>query len=87
MTIYTDKIVVSFSHNYKSDVNNCFEIRCCKICKTYKELKHFISLQKDREYNIICRKCLDKQNIYRKNAKLKKSKDASAEASRGFRDF
>ena len=65
MTIYTDKIIVSFSNN--NDYNySSLEIKVCPICKVYKEIENFKSLQKHKEYNIVCRRCLDKQNSERK---------------------
>ena len=65
MTIYTDKIIVSFSNN--SEYNyGCLEVRVCPIRKVYKEIENFKSLQKHKEYNIVCRRCLDKQNSERK---------------------
>ena len=71
MTIYTDKIEVSFSVNDKTEyVYCCLEIRYCPLGKAYKEKENFRSRQKSKEFNIICRRCLDKQNSYRKNAKF-----------------
>ena len=71
MTIYTDKIVVSFCHNDNNECSyNSITIRLCPLCKSYKEIENFISHQKSKEFNIICRRCLDKQNSYRKNAKF-----------------
>ena len=75
MTIYTDKIIVSFSNNFDGFSHNFLEVRVCPVCNVCKEMESFISLQKSKEFNIVCRRCLDKQNSYRKNAKLKKSKD------------
>ena len=70
MTIYTDKIIVSFSNNNDGFNYASLEIRLCPLCKSYKEKENFISHQKSKEFNIICRRCLDKQNSYRKNAKF-----------------
>ena len=91
MTIYTDKIVVSFYHNDRRqglfsgrsrdgersspsgqsrDNNECIynslKIGYCPLCKSYKEKENFRSFQKSKEFNIICRRCLDKQNSQRK---------------------
>ena len=70
MTIYTDKIVVSFSNNYDGFSYNFLEVRFCPICKVCKEIEYFKSLQKNKEYNIVCRRCLDKQNSQRKVLKV-----------------
>ena len=71
MTIYTDKIEVSFSDTDKTEyIFCCLEIRHCPLCKSYKEKENFRSFQKSKEFNIICRRCLDKQNSYRKNPKF-----------------
>ena len=70
MTIYTDKIIVSFSNNYDGFSCNFLEVRVCPVCKVCTEIENFISLQKHKEYNTICRRCLDKQNGHRKNAKF-----------------
>ena len=70
MTIYTDKIIVSFSNNNDGFNYTSLEIRLCPLCKSYKEIESFISHQKSKEFNIICRRCLDKQNSCRKNAKF-----------------
>ena len=71
MTIYTDKIVVSFCYNDNNECSyNSITIRLCPLCKSYKEIENFISHQKSKDFNIICRRCLDKQNSYRKNAKF-----------------
>ena len=66
MTIYTDKIIVSFSHNYDEFSCNFLEVKVCPICNVCKEMESFISLQKNKDYNIVCRRCLDKQNSQRK---------------------
>ena len=67
MTIYTDKIIVSFSDIDKTEyIYCCLEIRYCPLCKSYKEKENFRSFQKSKEFNIICRRCLDKQNSQRK---------------------
>ena len=65
MTIYTDKIEVSLSDKDRCKYEN-FEIRFCAVCKIPKELENFRSLQKHKDYNIVCRRCLDKQNLGRK---------------------
>ena len=40
MTIYTDKIEVSFSDTDKTEyIYCCLEIRYCPLCKAYKEKK------------------------------------------------
>ena len=71
MTIYTDKIEVSFSDTDIAECSYCcLEIRYCPLCKAYKEKENFRSRQKSKDFNIICRRCLDKQNSYRKNAKF-----------------
>ena len=71
MTIYTDKIVVSFYHNDSNECShNSITIQFCPLCKAYKEKENFRSRQKSKDFNIICRRCLDKQNSYRKNAKF-----------------
>ena len=72
MTIYTDKIIVSFSNNYDGFSHNFLEVRVCPVCNVCKEMENFISLQKHKEYNIVCRRCLDRQNDNRKNAKFYK---------------
>ena len=67
MTIYTDKIVVSFYHNDNNEcIYNSVKIGYCPLCKSYKEIENFRSFQKSKEFNIICRRCLDKQNSQRK---------------------
>ena len=71
MTIYTEKIIVSFSNNFENEFNyNCLEVKVCPLCKLCKELGNFTSFQKNKKYNNVCRRCLDKQNSYRKNAKF-----------------
>ena len=69
MTIYTDKIIVSFSNNFDGFSHNFLEVRVCPVCKVCKEIENFISLQKHKEYNTVCRRCLDKQNSQRKVCK------------------
>ena len=66
MTIYTDKNIVSFSHNYDVFSYNFLEVRVCPVCNVCKEMESFISLQKHKDYNIVCRRCLDRQNSERK---------------------
>ena len=76
MTIYTDKIVVSFYHNDSNECSyNSITIQFCPLCKSYKEIENFISHQKSKEFNIICRRCLDKQNSYRKTQSFKTFKN------------
>ena len=69
MTIYTDKIIVSFSNNFDGFSCNFLEVRVCPLCKVCKEIENFLSLQKQKDYNIVCRRCLDRQNSQRKVCK------------------
>ena len=72
MTINTDKIEVSFYHNVNNECSyNSILIQFCPLCKSYKEIENFISHQKSKEFNIICRRCLDKQNSFRKAQSFK----------------
>ena len=72
MVIYTDKIIVSFSDADKTECNYCcLGIRYCPLCKSYKEFESFRSFQKNKKYNNVCRRCLDKQNSYRNKNILK----------------
>ena len=73
MTIYTDKLILSFSHNYDEFSYNFLKAKVCLVCNVCKEMENFISLQKHKEYNIVCRRCLDKQNSERKVLKLLKN--------------
>ena len=66
MTIYTDKIIVSFSHNYDGFRYNFLKLKVCPVCSVCKEIENFISLQKNKDYNIVCRRCLDKHKSQRK---------------------
>ena len=66
MTIYTDKIIVSFSHNCDGFSYYFLEVRVCPVCNVCKEMENFISLQKHKDYNIVCRRCLDRQSSERK---------------------
>ena len=65
MCIYVDKIVVSF---FDTDDNDCHyglnDIRYCPNCKICKNIEAFKSYKKNKEYNKICRRCLDSMNRY-----------------------
>ena len=81
MTIFTDKIEVSFSDTDIAECSYyCLEIKYCPLCKSYKEKENFRSFQKSKEFNIICRRCLDKQNSGRVG---KKPREAFATLTRG----
>ena len=65
MTIYVDKIIVSFSDNDKrfckyeiSDIRYCPN---CQICRVHLRFKN---LNKNKEYNKLCGRCLDSMNTY-----------------------
>ena len=62
MTIYVDKIIVSF------DISNTGECECemsdiryCPKCKLYKDIKMLKSLNTNVDYNKLCRECLARQ--------------------------
>ena len=65
MCIYVDKIVVSF---FATDDNDCHyginDIRYCPHCKICKSIELFKSHNKNKEYNKICRRCLDSMSRY-----------------------
>ena len=41
MTIYTDKIIVSFSNNFDGFNHNFLEVRVCPVCKVCKDRKFY----------------------------------------------
>ena len=71
MTIYIDKIIVSFSEN-----ENCcceyemIDIRYCpnyQICRSHLMLRTF---NKNKEYNKLCRRRLDSMNRCKQSSSL-----------------
>ena len=68
MTIYVDTIIVSFY-----DSNKCLceheihDIRYCPNCQICRYIKYFRSLNKNKEYNKLCSRCLDSMNAFKRN--------------------
>ena len=67
MTIYTDKIIVSFYDNEKR-FSECEldDIRYCPSCKICRSHHYFKSRNKNIEYNKLCRRCLDSMYKYKR---------------------
>ena len=59
MTIYTDKIIVSFFDNEECK-DEYLELRFCPFCKMCKDKELFRSFNNNVDYNKTCRRCLDK---------------------------
>ena len=60
MTIYVDKIIVSFDLSDKSDCEcKISNIRYCPNCQICRSRLMFKSLNKSKEYNKLCRRCLN----------------------------
>ena len=74
MTIYTDKIIVSFFATDNDGIDyGRFELKYCSQCKLCKDKELFRSRCVNIEYNKICRRCLDnarasinKRNFFKK---------------------
>ena len=74
MCIYVDKIVVSFfatGHDEYDDAlassgryrgYGSIEIKFCPKCKLCKDIEMFKSLNKNIDYNKLCRRCLNMMN-------------------------
>ena len=65
MTIYVDEIIVSFNINdnfkYEYKLN---DIKYCPNCKISRDLQCFRSLNKNNDYNKLCRRCLNSTKGY-----------------------
>ena len=72
MIIYVDKIIVSFSEN-----ENCcceyemIDIRYCPNCQIRRSHLKFKSFNKNKEYDKLCRRCLDGMNRCKENLRFK----------------
>ena len=67
MTIYVDKIIVSFADNDKCFcVNEISDIRYCSNCQICRSHLMFTSLNKSEEYNKLCRRCLNSMNGFKR---------------------
>ena len=67
MPTHTDeKIIVSFDAFEKVEQMNLENFKFCTVCKQLQDVEQYKSRFKKKQYNKICRKCLNK------NAELKK---------------
>ena len=73
MPVYVDEIIVSFDLGDKSDgeceIDN---IRYCPNCQRCRNHLMFKSLNKSKEYNKLCRRCLNSMNGFKRKVFLKK---------------
>ena len=69
MTIYVDKIIVSFDLSDKSDCEcEISNIRYCPNCQICRSRLMFKSLNKSKEYNtLLCRRCLNSMKGFKRN--------------------
>ena len=85
MAIYVDEIIVSFNINDgirsipsgQSRVNYKYEyklndIKYCPNCKICRDIQCFRSLNKSKEYNKLCRRCLNSTKGYKQKQCLYK---------------
>ena len=67
MTIYVDKIIVSFDLGGKSNCEcEISNIRYCPNCQICRSHLMFKSLKKSKEYNELCRRCLNSMNGFKR---------------------
>ena len=73
MAIYVDEIVVSFNitENYKYEYK-LNDIKYCPNCKICRDIQCFRSLNKGKEYNKLCRRCLNSTKGYKQKLCLYK---------------
>ena len=73
MCIYVDEIIVSFdfndSYKYEYKLN---DIKYCPNCKICRDTKFFSSLNKNKDYNKLCRRCLNNTKGYKQKLCLYK---------------
>ena len=67
MTVYVDEIIVSFADNdkcfYEHEIH---DIRYCPNCQICRSHLMFKSLNKNKEYNKLCRRCLNSMNGFKR---------------------
>ena len=68
MPIHVDEIILSFN------VNDKYECECklndskyCPTCKICRDIQCFLSLNKNKDYNKLCRRCLNNTKGYKQN--------------------
>ena len=67
MPVYVDKIIVSFDLGDKSDCEcEIGNIRYCPNCQICRNHLMFKSLNKSKEYNKLCRRCLNSMNGFKR---------------------
>ena len=73
MAIYVDEIIVSFNvnDNYKHEYK-LNDIKYCPNCKICRDIQCFRSLNKSKEYNKLCRRCLNSTKGYKQKLCLLK---------------
>ena len=66
MTIYVDNFIVSFNVNDKYECEYILhDIKYCPNCQICRDINYFRSLNKSKEYNKSCRRCLNSINGYK----------------------
>ena len=67
MPVYVDEIIVSFDLGDESDCEcEIGNIRYCPNCQRCRNHLMFKSLNKSKEYNKLCRRCLNSMNGFKR---------------------